>query len=310
MKTISNLNEDIRRYINLPRKQHYLLKSKISWHKLCVSLDAIDVTELAIGAYIKRKKNSATIAEKYLSLYGVLQALFVQQDAIKNLCSALAVPYRSDAILDEIRNVRHRSVGHPTSRYEKEFITIGGHNAGSPDFSMAIYSATNNTQVVDIKMRSVIDNQWAIVRQALKNVLKSLREEEMTHRAEFRKEKLENCFPQTLSYAFEKILTTILGHERPQFGLAHLDYVIRAVGDFKAGLKRRDALSSWTHAEETFDEVEYPMTQLKNYLATPTSSSMNDKDAHIFWFFLKDRIERLQKIASEFDEEYASNKVR
>jgi hypothetical protein len=47
--------------------------------------------------------------------YGVLQALSIQQDALKNLCESLDVTYPKDDGINEIREIR-KDIGHPTDR--------------------------------------------------------------------------------------------------------------------------------------------------------------------------------------------------
>jgi hypothetical protein len=79
--SISDLEHKIRNYINRPRKQSKLLKDSTAWNMLCSCLDVIGDTELAIQAY-KDFKNLKKDGFKYLTVYGILQTLFLQQDAI------------------------------------------------------------------------------------------------------------------------------------------------------------------------------------------------------------------------------------
>ena len=67
--------QEIRGFVNKPRKQFNLLKNHKLWNQLCSSLDVIEDSDLAIDAYLNRKF-SKDDGEKYLRLYGVLQALF------------------------------------------------------------------------------------------------------------------------------------------------------------------------------------------------------------------------------------------
>ena len=60
-----------------------LLENLANWKMLCSCLDAIGDTELAFVAFLKQRK-TADYGQKYLSVYGVLQAMFVQQDAVEN----------------------------------------------------------------------------------------------------------------------------------------------------------------------------------------------------------------------------------
>lgn len=82
----------IRNFIQYPWRLDPLVKDRGLWFRLTSSMDAIEDTEAAIDAYIASPEPDRGGA--YLLIYGVLQALFVQQDAIKHLQehSALRLP--------------------------------------------------------------------------------------------------------------------------------------------------------------------------------------------------------------------------
>ena len=116
---IHKYTQEIRDIINEPRKQFHLIKNKKFWNQLCSSLDVIEDCDLAITAYIDGDFGTDH-GEKYLKLYGILQALFLQQDAVANLCESLGLPngLSSHPKLKDIRDIRNDSVGHPTKRGE------------------------------------------------------------------------------------------------------------------------------------------------------------------------------------------------
>ncbi|PKP61439.1 hypothetical protein CVT91_03255 [Candidatus Atribacteria bacterium HGW-Atribacteria-1] len=93
--------QEIRGFVNKPRKQFNLLKNHKFWNQLCSSLDVIEDSDLAIDAYLNREF-SKDDGEKYLRLYGLLQALFLQQDAVANLCESLKLP--NNLIANSIKN--------------------------------------------------------------------------------------------------------------------------------------------------------------------------------------------------------------
>lgn len=113
---IRQLETRIRDFINHPRLQHLLLQDTPNWHVLCSALDVIGDTQLAIEAY----KNLADCADdgfQYLILYGILQALFVQQDAARHVLEALEVQYpEADPDIIYVREIRNDATGHPTKR--------------------------------------------------------------------------------------------------------------------------------------------------------------------------------------------------
>ncbi len=117
-KTLQDIHKQegrIRDLINTPRKQYLLMKQMNLWSQLCSCLDVIGDTELAIAAYI-HKEFSQNTGANYLAVYGLLQTLFLQQDALFHLCEALGIgdPRDNYPRLKEIREDRNASVGHPT----------------------------------------------------------------------------------------------------------------------------------------------------------------------------------------------------
>jgi len=93
------------------------------WLQMCSCLDVLGDTSLAIDAFLdfsERSKRNGS-GENYLRLYGLLQSLFVQQDAVKHLseCFDEKDDFLKDYNLSNIRTIRNISVGHPTKRGEK-----------------------------------------------------------------------------------------------------------------------------------------------------------------------------------------------
>ena len=115
MQTISELEKEIRGKINTPWKQNALLQDSAAWEMLCSCLDTIGDTNLALDAYQELEWPQEGGA-RYIVVYGALQVLFVQQDAVANLADALGITYEPDPTLKRIREVRNDSIGHPTKR--------------------------------------------------------------------------------------------------------------------------------------------------------------------------------------------------
>ena len=82
---------------------------------LCVSLDALTDAEDAIIAY-KELMDSGKEYNKalcYLLIYGVLNAIFLQHEALKKIYHILDIKFNS---LSEITKYRHNLVVHPFSK--------------------------------------------------------------------------------------------------------------------------------------------------------------------------------------------------
>ena len=72
-----------------------------------------------------------------------------------------------------------------------------------------------------------------------------MKEEESNHRAKYHDQKLEDVFPSTLGYCFQKIGGAIEG-EPGGFGTMHVRLVAKLIEDFKDRLSDRGTLEAYT----------------------------------------------------------------
>src|SRR5262245_41556966 len=117
MDPVERGEQRVRELVNVPRRQAALLQNKQSWIRLCSAMDAIGDTQMAIRSYLDdpAHKNGSD-GRAYLLVYGILQVLYVQQDAVGTLSKVLNIPFTLPAELEEIRDIRNDSIGHPTGR--------------------------------------------------------------------------------------------------------------------------------------------------------------------------------------------------
>jgi len=307
-KNIKALESEIRRYINNPRKQFQLLETPAAWNKLTSSLDVIGDTELAIDAFltIDWPKDDGT---KYLFIYGIMQALFIQQDAVKNLSEALGIRYPPYSLLQDIRQIRHDSIGHPTKRENKgkelgyNFITrMSMSRIGF--MLMKTFPDRKSPEFVTVNIPDLITKQREILAKLLNEIIDKLSKEEKEHRLMFKGHKLQDIFPKTLGYYFEKIYESIYGTKPNSSGAFHIGLVSDCVNKFKVELEKRSILNNH---EYSINELDYPINEIKKYFEEPSESKLNDKDVYIFTYFIDKKIDYLQQIAKEIDEEYSKD---
>lgn len=85
------------------------------WNKLCVAMDTLEDSTEALD-YFEKVGVGEEDGEKYLHLYGLLQAIFLQQDSIRNLYSiflGIEMIPKKDSSWTKIRNLRNLTIGHP-----------------------------------------------------------------------------------------------------------------------------------------------------------------------------------------------------
>lgn len=313
MKTIAELEQEIRDFINNPRKQYALLQRTAAWNMLCSCLDIIGDTELAVVAY-NQTSGSEDYGGKYLLIYGILQSLFLQQDAVRNLCEALELDYRPDPMLGEIREIRNDSVGHPTKRGGGEgsaFNFISRSSLSKSGFNLLTTYPDKQTPLSrHINIASLIETQQQILHGVLSEVLEKLKKEEAEHKAMFKSERLQNSFPSVLHYYFEKLYEAIHGNKPAEFGSIHIKLIAETLESFKNQMEKRGILKAYDSVTYLLELLEYPVRQLSLYFSETNSSILNDKSAYIFAFFIEKHMDELKKMAEEIDAEYESEPER
>jgi hypothetical protein len=307
MPSLAEVEQQIRGFINDRRVQHALLQDHAAWNLLCCCLDTIGDTELAIDAY-NMSSNSRSEGECYLVVYGVLQALFIQQDAVENLCQALRLAYAPDPLLKNIREIRNDSAGHPTKRGSgkgRAYNFISRPSLTTVSFDLITsYPEKSSPMFRKVSIPSLISSQRSILQTVLTEVVEKLKKEEAEHRAKYRDQRLQDVFPSTLGYYFQKIVEAIHGSGPIELAAVDLRFVANTVDAFKARLSERGTLDAYDSILYLLKLIEYPLMKLSNYFTKTMHSSINEKDAYIFAFFIERHIEELKAMAMEIDEAY------
>ena len=98
-----------------------------SWDRICSSSDMVNDTTRAIESYVESDYPD-DLGLRYIFIYGLLQALYLQQDALESLFKAFheCYPkndrflYKRNEDLQEVRLLRNEVTGHPTGTFSKE----------------------------------------------------------------------------------------------------------------------------------------------------------------------------------------------
>lgn len=308
MSIIPALENQIRGYINRARIRHVLLQDTISWNQLCSSLDVIGDTELCFDAYDNADAPSEA-GSIYLLVYGVLQALILQQDAVRHLAEALGIPFVPDPLLSEIREVRNSSAGHPTKRHgEPRSHFISRISMSKNGFQlMTAYAAHGPGEFKWVDIPKLIAEQRSRLCALMTGVVGVLAERDREHRAMFNNEKLVDSFHAGIDYDFEKLFECVHGNKPIELGGLHVRLIRGAVERFRASLTARGSSGAYDSVEYHLRLIEYPLEELAHYFQSPESSRLSERDAFIFVHFAQDQLEELRKMAAEIDADYQAS---
>jgi hypothetical protein len=306
---ILKLVEEVRDYINIPRNQHNILLAKDKWNQICSSLDVLGDTELAINAYLNNVWNDID-GTKYLMIYGLLQAIYIQQDALKHIAEALDIKVDLTDDLKEIREIRNDSIGHPTKRTKsknKSFHFISRMTMNKGGFTLLSYSDGIDLSRY-VNLTNIIKQQYTSAQNLLSDIITELHSREQQHKNNFNHMKLVNIFPQTMSYHLSKVIEGINnGEPYRSIGFVNIKYISDLYEKVKSELKERKEFLTGDMLEYQFEKIDYPIKELIKYFESQDSVRLNKKDADIFAHFIKSHHqENILPILEELDDEYTN----
>lgn len=313
----------IREFIQHPRRLDPLLKDKPGWNMLASAMDVVSDTEWAITSY--EHGDYADKGMLYLVLYGLLQAMYVQQDGLENLVRALGgseqYKIESEPEAAFIRSIRHNAVGHPTKQGstkpkkdgragEQISHAIVQHSLHKNGFTLLRESNLTGTQFIDYRTETLIAENRTLAVRVLARTKKKLEDIEMEHRNAFKGEKLASIFPGQMGYFFEKIRAAI---HSPSYGNSPmgefgLQMVATVLAGFRAALDKRGVLNESSNIQYELAETEYPLAELGLYFKA--EGSLTDaRAASIFAHFAQNKMKELLRIAEDIDSEYEGDLV-
>jgi hypothetical protein len=301
--SIATLVEKIRDLINSPRKQASLLADAASWNKLCSALDVIGDTELALDAYLGWESQTGD-GENYLLVYGTLQVMEVQQDALNFVCESLCIPYRRPEELSDIRKIRDESIGHPMKGTENKITKssfISRSDLGRRGFTLlTVYSDHSPYKHSRVDLVRLLKTQRHFIRGNLVDIVGKLRIDEMAHRTKHKTELIQELFPDILGYLISKIC------ENSPVAEVHIREIKRVISRFREALENRGEWIAGSAVACEVELAEYPLGELRSFFSDANQSRLNERDVYIFATFLKTQVEQLREIAREIDEKYGS----
>src|SRR5258708_1852739 len=167
--TVESLMAQIRNSINEPRKHYELRQNKALFSQMASALDTIEDAELAIAAFATEEVSEGA-GPLYLATYGLLQAIYVQQDAVTNLCESLGIQdtYSNYPALKDIRDIRNASIGHPTKSDRKKgqptsYHQISQRSMSKNGFQMLSHDDTGAAQFRDISIPALVADQQKLI---------------------------------------------------------------------------------------------------------------------------------------------------
>lgn len=303
--SVNELTDTVRNHINTHRYQSVLLDDSELWNQICSSLDVIGDSLYAVDSYVS-EEYPEDVGLKYIYTYGLLQALFLMQDALRHLSEAFDIPFELTDTLKEIRNFRNASIGHPTKqdqkgmRYYNYISRISMSKAG---FDLMRSSGDRDHSFVHVNISQACSDQLDGIIEAYCKITEKLEETDRMHKEKFKDTPLSDVFHSAMGYFFEKISQGIHAHSYGDrdFGHTHVRLVRETYEKFKSALEERNELNEYT--EFDLNEYFHALGKLDEYLSGG-ETSMEQADARIYLSYLRHEHKHFVTIAKEIDEDY------
>jgi len=153
-KQIEQLRQELEDYT-----KQYKNYSRNNFNIFCVCMDTLEDTMSAIEYYFKFGVGSG-IGERYIKLYGLLQSVQVQQDAIRELYKVFGYKYNFSKNCNSIRAIRNAVIGHPIDSRHGECVTfLSRCSINNEKFDIIQYDKTlNKDDYKEINYRELIIN--------------------------------------------------------------------------------------------------------------------------------------------------------
>lgn len=306
---IENIFEEIREICNHPWKKELLFQDKIIWNRLWASLDVIEDSQIAIDDYSNLSEFSSN-EKGYLYVYGILQALYLQQDALRNLNKALFgqdIDFKINyPELYNIREIRINSIGHPTDRGNgKSFHGISRMTIQKKGFQMSssFPKSGKEDEFEDVNILSCIATQNELLKEILNHSMEKLKSDFESHKGKFNDYKLIDLIHPTIGYHFSKLYENI--HRDYDLVQINFNSIFETYNNIKQGITERySSLSALSGVELTTETLDYLFARLKRDLI---ENKIEDEiELQIFIDALKSHFDELKSMIIEIDEEFSS----
>jgi hypothetical protein len=296
----------IRDIVNTARRRSALLQNRQQWFRLCSAMDVIGDTQLAVRAFLDEPmKDAKSDGWSYLVVYGILQVLYVQQDAATTLASCLKVSLELPDEIQAIRENRNDSIGHPTGRGTSiSRITL------SPEgFQLRVPVKGGRAEFRYISVTEVAEEQTRLMGNLLNKAVEQLVADELEHRKTFRSQPLRSALPHTLGYGIEKISEGLRDTSSTPFAFIGIDSIRAAVKRFREMVDERGLTVAYEDSVgQTTAEVDFALGRIEARL-NGGLREWTELDADVYWFFLSAKVRELEELAAEIDADYDSDKV-
>lgn len=301
-KKCTDLNKDIHKTLF---KNNFLNKEE-DYIRAFTSLDVIEDCQDAIKEFVNIPQDSLP-SRTTLYIYGVLQAMYCQQDGLFHLYRTLADGkikkisqlFELFELDTQIRIVRDEIAGHPADRnYGKEFYYIAKGANSKYMFTYAGYNPKFKT--VDVNLKTFIEKQNEFAHKILDNVRANIFQKLLEFKNQFCNVKLVDLIKDT-DGSMQLIYRGVL--DNYHLASVGVQNIINRLESLKSELKKRYNTNSHVYFDEVFELTDHILPQISKWIKD--GQIENNIKAKIYLLCLENQLEYLNNSLEDLDEEFS-----
>ncbi|MDP1690112.1 MAG: hypothetical protein Q8L52_02825 [bacterium] len=275
-------------------------KDEGSWSKLWTAVDNLEDTQLAIDEYVSLKNFSR------LAVYGLLQSMYVQQDAISHLEKAINIPipdWKKDYPgLSNIRDIRNETIGHPIS--EKGIYTSISHTDNLNVLDYVVWSK-EGFQHKTIDLKDIVNTQHNLLIKEIERVMEKISTDEELHRHNFKDKSLLPLLVST-GYLIQKLWSFEKSREYAQVNFDSLKSIYE---NFKEEIKKRFKIDKVDEQGVQIPGLILVVQHVEKILPriekmVPMDNNVDQLDLDVYVESLDRSFDDLRKMVKEIDDKF------
>jgi len=301
LDTLQNSATHFRDLVNEPRCHYTLFQQTRKFNLVCSAMDIIDDTIFALRSYAQHNHDDQGLA--YLEIFGVLQTLSIQQDAIRELYRIIAgCPIDLEdqyPDIKAIRDTRIRVAGHPVGGLASSHFLVR-YTVSKWGFELWKFDQSGSHDAEHVDLLALIKKNTLALDGALRSLNGMIEAEQRSHKEKFLGKSLEEPF-NLLTYFSEKMFQGV--SKRNPIGLVGLESIREIIKNFRVGLEERGQ-----HFQEAdfvlhdIPKLAYALDKLERYMRG--DETQTEDDAYIVATFIRHEMKHLRQIAKEIDSDY------
>lgn len=249
-------------------------------------MDVLGDTELGIHDF----KSRDTVG--YIEIYGLLQALFLQQDAVRHIANIFSFEISKLPELAKVREIRNDAIGHPMNRSNhKSFHFISRSSVSKKGFDLRSHdgdTGENSYRRIDLEM--VLEDQRANINKQLESIYLHMNDIESSHRKKYQEDKLNKLFPSNLSWLFGQIYASVSDIEEVQCAQANMPIILGIVQEFEGKLIKMGELSENSPTSYEILKVKSAIEKLEKTMGTSTGKDGEGLECEIYCEYIEKKL--------------------